>query len=134
MTGSSSVGKRAEGERGSVHARFQESRLSATPKSMNKLTGLVVAAIGAAFALVSCATLPADGDAVECDACQAMWIYLSSSTPAPGLYRLNGNGDKRPTCARCQGIAVGYFESGGLLERCPDCGGRLRARGVDIIR
>ena len=134
MTRSSSARKRAEGEWGSVHARFQATRLNATPQLMNRLTGLVVAAISAACLLVSCATLPADGDAVECDACQAMWIYLSSGTPAPGLYRLNGNGDKRATCARCQKIAVGYFESGGLLQHCPDCGGRLRARGVDIIR
>ena len=93
------------------------------------------AAACAVLLLTACSTLrPLDGDAVECDACQAMWIYLSSGTPVPGLYRLNGNGDKRATCARCQKIAVGYFESGGLLQQCPDCGGRLRARGVDIIR
>ena len=117
----------------SSHMRFARGRVSSSlrfSKLLTKAIGLLVALI----VLVSCATLPADGDAVECDACKAMWIYLSSATPAPGLYRLESDGSKQPICKRCQEMAVRYFEQGSPPQRCADCGGRLRARGVDIVR
>ena len=91
-------------------------------------------ATAAVVLLVSCAGIPADGDAVQCDACRDMWIYLSSSTPAPGLYRLDGEGDERPVCPHCQEMAIVYFEGGALPRRCPECGGHLQARAVDIVR
>lgn len=86
-----------------------------------------------ALLLAACRSLPADGGAVECGTCRAMWIYLTSHDPAPGFYRLEEEVAAPRTCPQCEKLAVRYFESGKLPARCPDCAGRLERRGVEII-
>ncbi|MFM8657030.1 MAG: hypothetical protein ACKOD5_07860 [Chthoniobacterales bacterium] len=84
--------------------------------------------------LGGCAAVPVDGDAVECDRCQTMWIRLYAKTSAPGFYRLDEREGKASPCARCEQLSVQFFESGALLRRCADCGGMLEPRTVNIIR
>ena len=83
--------------------------------------------------LAACATVPVDGDAVECDACRTIWIRLYPSSGGPGIYRLNHE-EKRQPCADCEKMAMRYFESGELPPRCPQCGGNLAVRPVNVTR
>lgn len=83
--------------------------------------------------LAACATVPVEGDAVECDACKTIWVRLYPSSGAPGIYRLNHD-EKRKPCASCQKSAVLYFETGGVPERCPRCSGKLALRPVSVTR
>ena len=83
--------------------------------------------------LAACATVPVEGDAVECDACKTIWIRLYPSSGAPGIYRLNHDKKRKP-CANCQKLAARYFETGGVPERCPRCGGNLVVRPVNVTR
>lgn len=91
--------------------------------------------LGAAMVvlLAACATVPVEGDAVNCDACRTMWIRLYSSSGAPGIYRLNHD-EKHPPCLRCQGLAVRHFEGSGLAPRCARCGGNLALLPVRVTR
>ena len=82
--------------------------------------------------LASCATVPVDGDAVDCDVCEMMWIRLLPASGAPGLYRLNHD-TKRPVCSSCRELAMEYFETGRLPACCPRCRGTLTLRPVNII-
>jgi hypothetical protein len=91
-------------------------------------------AMMAALFLGGCAAVPVDGDAVECNKCQTMWIRLYAKTSVPGLYRLDEREGNASPCSRCEQLSVQFFESGALLRRCPDCGGMLGARTVNIIR
>ena len=83
--------------------------------------------------LTACATIPVEGDAVECDACKTIWVRLFPSSGGPGIYRLNHD-EKRKPCASCQKLAMRYFESGGIPQRCPRCGGNLAVRPVNVTR
>jgi uncharacterized paraquat-inducible protein A len=83
--------------------------------------------------LASCATVPIDGEAVECDVCRTIWIRLYPSSGGPGIYRLNHE-EKRKPCANCQTLAMRYFETGEMPERCPQCGGNLAVRPVNVTR
>ncbi len=86
-----------------------------------------------AVLLAACATVPIDGEAVECDVCQTIWIRLFESSGAPGIYRLNHEEKRRP-CANCGKLAMRYFETGELPRRCPQCGGNLAPRPVNVTR
>lgn len=86
-----------------------------------------------AVLLAACATVPVDGDAVECDVCRTIWIRLYPSSGAPGIYRLN-HVEKRRPCANCTQLALRYFETGRIPERCPQCGGHLAVRPVNVTR
>ena len=87
----------------------------------------------ATFLLVSCATLPPDGDAVECAACDALWIRLLPATGAAGVYRMKHEERPEP-CARCEKLSASYFRTGEIPTRCPQCGGRLLLRPVNVTR
>jgi hypothetical protein len=88
----------------------------------------------AALFLGGCAALPVDGDAVECNRCQTMWIRLYAKTSAPGLYRLDEREGRTAPCSRCQKLSVQFFESGVLPRLCSDCGGALEPRTVNVVR
>ena len=83
--------------------------------------------------LAACATVPVEGEAVDCDACRTIWIRLDPSTGAPGIYRLNHDKKHKP-CVRCQRLAMRYFEKTGVPARCPQCGGNLAVRPVNVTR
>ncbi len=91
----------------------------------------------AAFAvllLAACSTLqPLEGDAVQCDVCDTIWIRLFESSGAPGVYRLNHEVKRKP-CRTCQALAMNYFQSGEIPKRCADCGGNLTLRPVNVTR
>jgi hypothetical protein len=86
-----------------------------------------------AVLLAACATVPIEGEAVECDACQTIWIRLFEASGSPGIYRLNHDENHRP-CAHCAKLAMRYFETGELPPRCPQCGGNLTVRPVNVAR
>ncbi len=90
-------------------------------------------AVGAVFLvlLASCKTIPVHGEAVECDACRTIWLRLFPSSGAPGIYRLNHEEKRRP-CANCGKLAMRYFETAGIPARCPQCGGQLTVRPVNV--
>jgi hypothetical protein len=92
-------------------------------------------AVGAVFLvlLASCTSIPVQGEAVECDACRTIWIRLFPSSGAAGIYRLNHEEKRRP-CANCTKLAMRYFETGEIPERCPQCGGNLAVRPVNVTR
>jgi hypothetical protein len=90
--------------------------------------------LAAAIFLGGCAAVPVDGDAVECNRCQTMWIRLYAKTSAPGLYRLDEREGEASPCSRCEQLSLQFFESGALRRRCADCGGTLEPRTVNIIR
>jgi hypothetical protein len=94
----------------------------------------LLCAMMAAHILGGCAALPVDGDAVECNRCQTMWIRLYAKTTAPGLYRLDERGGAAAPCPRCEQFSVQFFESGVLPRLCPDCGGSLEPRTVNVLR
>ena len=81
--------------------------------------------------LAACATVPVQGEAVECNACRTMWIQLCPSSGAPGLYRLNHQEKSKP-CVDCQKSAMAYFQTGKSPGRCPGCGGTLTVRPVNV--
>jgi len=83
--------------------------------------------------LAACASVPVDGEAVECDLCRTIWIRLYPSSGGPGIYRLNHE-EKRKPCADCGNLATRYFETGKLPPRCPQCGGNLVVRPVNVTR
>lgn len=83
--------------------------------------------------LTSCATVPVEGDAVECDACRTIWVRLYPSSGAQGIYRLNHD-EKRKPCANCQKLAMRYFETGEIPQGCPQCGGNIAVRPVNVTR
>jgi uncharacterized paraquat-inducible protein A len=83
--------------------------------------------------LAACATVPVEGEAVECDACKTIWVRLYPSSGAPGIYRLNHD-EKRKPCANCQKLAARYFETGEIPERCLRCSGKLVVRPVSVTR
>ena len=85
----------------------------------------------AAVMLAACATVPPQGDAVECDACRTIWIRLFPSSGAAGIYRLNHE-EKRKPCRNCGRLAERYFETGEIPPRCPRCGGNLTLRPVSV--
>lgn len=85
----------------------------------------------AAILFAACATVPPQGDAVECDACRTIWIRLFPSSGAAGIYRLNHDEKHRP-CRNCERLAARYFESGEIPQRCPRCGGVLALRPVRV--
>lgn len=88
----------------------------------------------AALLLPACSTLqPLEGDAVECDVCETIWIRLFPSSGAPGVYRLNHE-EKRKPCRTCRTLAMNYFQTGEIPNRCPDCGGNLTLRPVSVTR
>ena len=104
----------------------------ATLTAMKTIRRSAWAAVCALLPLTACSTLqPPDGDAVECDACDTIWIRLFPSSGAPGVYRLN-HGEKRKPCGSCGKLALGYCETGQIPKRCPDCGGNLTLRPVDV--
>ncbi|MEY3481787.1 MAG: hypothetical protein RIQ71_2562 [Verrucomicrobiota bacterium] len=86
------------------------------------------------FCAVGCASIPRDGDAVECSRCEAMWIRLFAGSPAPGFYRAAERESNGSPCSRCEQLSANFFESGVLLRRCPECGGRLLPRTVSVAR
>ena len=81
--------------------------------------------------LASCATIPVQGEAVECDACRTIWIRLFPSSGAAGIYRLNHEEKHRP-CANCEKLAMRYFQTGEIPARCPQCDGQLTVRPVNV--
>jgi hypothetical protein len=88
----------------------------------------------AVLLLTACSTLqPLDGDAVECDVCETVWIRLFPSSGAPGVYRLN-HAEKRKPCRTCRALALNYFQTGEIPQRCPECGGNLTLRPVSVTR
>ena len=98
-----------------------------TMKSIKAFTAVL------AVFLAACATVPIEGEAVECDVCQTIWIRLFESSGAPGIYRLNHE-EKRKPCANCTKLAMGYFESGKIPESCRQCSGNLSVRPVNVTR
>ena len=83
-----------------------------------------------AVLLAACCTVPApDGEAVECDACETLWIHMFPPVEPPGLYRLNHAKQWR-ACSACEGYAERYFRSGKIPAFCPRCRGRLAVRPV----
>lgn len=100
--------------------------------SMKTPLGLWAAAL-ISGALVGCASVPVDGDAVECGACDTLWIRLFESSGAPGLYRLNHD-ERHEPCTACRARAMEYFETGRLPDDCPVCHGRLGVRPVAVSR
>lgn len=90
--------------------------------------------MSAALLLGACSTLqPPDGEAVQCGACDTIWIRLFETSGAPGVYRLNHEIRRRP-CRTCQALAANYFQSGEIPKRCADCGGNLTLRPVNVAR
>ena len=85
----------------------------------------------ATILLAACATVPVQGEAVECSACRTMWIQLCPSSGAPGLYRLNHQEKSKP-CVDCQKSAMAYFQAGKTPGKCPECGGTLTVRPVNV--
>lgn len=83
--------------------------------------------------LAGCASVPADGEAVECDVCRALWIRLYPANGPEGVYRLNHD-RSRELCAGCESSAVRSFQTGEIPVSCRQCGGRLTARPVNIAR
>ena len=84
------------------------------------------------FLLAACATIgPRHGDAVACDVCDTFWIRLFESSTAPGVYCLNHRQGRQP-CRTCQALAMNYFQTGKIPQRCPDCGGNLTLRPVVV--
>ncbi len=81
--------------------------------------------------LAACATVPVQGEAVECNVCRTMWIQLSPSSGAPGLYRLNHQEKAKP-CTSCEKLAMAYFQTGKTAGKCPECGGTLTVRPVNV--
>jgi hypothetical protein len=85
----------------------------------------------ATILLAACATVPVQGEAVECNACRTMWIQLCPSSGAPGLYRLNHQEKSKP-CVDCQKSAMAYFQTGKTPAKCLGCGGTLTVRPVNV--
>jgi len=81
--------------------------------------------------LASCATVPVQDEALECDACQTMWIRLYPSSGAPGVYRLI-HGEKTKPCENCQQLAMACFQTGKAPKKCPECGGVFTMRPVNV--
>jgi NAD-dependent SIR2 family protein deacetylase len=96
-------------------------------KRLNAVGALLIAFLAA------CATFPADGDAVECDTCRAIWIRLYPSSGGAGIYRLKHE-EKREACPDCEKLAARYFQTGKLPPRCPHCGGNFIVRPVSVTR
>lgn len=81
--------------------------------------------------LASCATVPVQGEALECNACRTMWIRLYPSSGAPGVYRLI-HGEKTRPCGSCQKLAMACFQNGKSPEKCPECDGVFTVRPVNV--
>ena len=81
--------------------------------------------------LASCATVPVQGEALECNACRTMWIRLYPSSGAPGIYRLI-HGEKSRPCESCQKVAMDCFQTGKSPQKCSECGGVLTLRPVNV--
>ncbi|MBU3665975.1 MAG: hypothetical protein FGM15_08905 [Chthoniobacterales bacterium] len=96
---------------------------------MKKLLLLLLAS---AF-LPGCLTVEPDGGAVECSACEMIWLRLDPSTGIPGTY-LVAHGKKRRPCRSCARIAEAFFGGAELQPRCQRCGGGLAYRAVNILR
>jgi DNA-directed RNA polymerase subunit RPC12/RpoP len=98
---------------------------------LEAMKGLKAVSVVFLILLASCATIPVQGEAVECDACRTIWIRLFPSSGAPGIYRLNHEEKHRP-CANCGKLAMRYFQTGEIPARCPQCDGRLTVRPVNV--
>jgi hypothetical protein len=81
--------------------------------------------------LAACATVPVQGEALECNACQTMWIRLYPSSRAPGVYSLI-HGEKSRPCGNCQKLAMACFQTGKSPQKCPECGGVFTVRPVNV--
>jgi len=93
----------------------------------------VIKAAGAMWVvlLASCATVPVQGEALECSACRTIWIRLYPSSGAPGVYRLI-HGEKTRPCENCQQLAMACFQTGKAPKKCPECGGVFTMRPVNV--
>jgi DNA-directed RNA polymerase subunit RPC12/RpoP len=80
-----------------------------------------------------CVSIPPDGDALDCSACETMWIRLLPATGTTAYYRAKR--EKAPSsCANCQTLAAKYFETGEVPRACPQCGGKIIVRPVNVVR
>ena len=93
----------------------------------------VVMVLSVFVLLAACVTIPADGEAVQCAACDALWIRLLPVSGAPGIYRAN-HAKRWQACAACEEFSLAYFAGGRLPERCLECGGKLSAQGVEVTK
>lgn len=92
---------------------------------------LTVAGVVWVVLLASCATVPVQGEALECSACRTIWIRLYPSSGAPGVYRLI-HGEKTRPCENCQQLAMACFQTGKAPKKCLDCGGVFTLRPVNV--
>lgn len=83
--------------------------------------------------LSACLTVEPDGGAVECSACEMIWLRLDPSTGIPGTY-LVAHGKRRKPCRSCVKAAEAFFDGRQLEPQCSHCGGNLAFRAVNIIR
>jgi hypothetical protein len=83
--------------------------------------------------LGACATVPSDydGAAVECDACQAMWIRLDRPRGLAGLYTIRHRPD-RELCAECNRMVRRCLRGGPCPETCEACQGNLTSGVVEL--
>ena len=95
------------------------------------MNGLRTLGVVLVVVLAACTTVPIMGEAVECNACRTIWIRLYPSSGAPGVYRLNHEENRRP-CENCAKLAMRYFETGEIPARCPQCGGQVTVRPVNV--
>ncbi len=80
--------------------------------------------------LAACCTVPPPvGEAIECDACETLWIHMFPPVDPPGLYRLK-HGKNWRACSACERLAETYFRSGKIPAFCPRCRGNLEVRPV----
>lgn len=86
----------------------------------------------AALTLTGCLALKPDGRAIECSACEAIWLKLEPEAGFPGVYRVI-HGSRRKPCRTCERRATAFLDGAPALTHCPDCGGELAYRPV-IIR
>jgi hypothetical protein len=95
-----------------------------------RTAALVLAAF---FPLAACTTIPSDGAAVQCEACDTLWVRLLPASGAPGLYGLNY--EKRwQACSDCEKLAMAYFGGARLPECYSKCGGKLSEQPVKVTR
>jgi hypothetical protein len=98
---------------------------------MKILLRTALLALSALVLLAACATVPSDGEAVQCEACDALWIRLRPASGAPGIYRAS-HAKRWQACPWCEALAIAYLQGGRRPERCVECGGELSVRPVNV--
>jgi len=74
-----------------------------------------------------CATIPPagiDGVAVECTACDTVWIRLDRPRELAGIYRIQHDAT-REVCPDCEKLARQFLRTGQAPAQCSSCGGML---------